>query len=70
MGADEGDFAGLAPGLESFGEDGGVVLVEAGGGFIQEEDLGIFGECSGEGRSLDLSTREFTGQTLGVFCNS
>jgi hypothetical protein len=52
-------------GAEEFGDDAGIEVVEAGGGFVEEEDGGFLDEGAGDGGALLLSAGEGGGQAVG-----
>jgi hypothetical protein len=66
VGDDDDGAAGLAVGVELAKDFGGVVGVEVAGGFVGEDDVGLFDEGAGEGDALAFAGAEAGGEVIGA----
>lgn len=65
VGGDEAHARGREVAAEEFHDDAAVEVIEAGGGFVEEEDGGFLDEGAGDGGALLLSAGKGGGQAVG-----
>src|SRR5690606_35059454 len=70
VGGDEAHARGREVAAEEFHDDAAVEVIEAGGGFVEEEDVGFLDEGAGDGGALLLSAGEGDGEAVGVAVES